>query len=262
MESILVINAGSSSVKFQTFSIDASTRRLRREVKGQIDGLGSRPCLRAISSKGITLVSADYDPAEVLDVSIALEIVERWLSLDHKYRPDAIGHRVVHGGAHYHTPVLIDRNVVSSLEALTPLAPLHQQHNLAAVRMFARTLADVPQVACFDTAFHRNHNRLADTYAIPERFLAHGIRRYGFHGLSYEYIAARLTEVAPAVAKKKLVVAHLGNGASMCALEDGRSVESTMGFTALDGIPMGTRPGQIDPGVVLFLIKTSRIERQ
>jgi acetate kinase len=255
MESILVINAGSSSVKFQTFSIDSETGQLRHEVKGQLDGLGARPCLRAISGEGQTLVNAEYDPAEVVNVSIGLRIVGEWLGSHTEMRPDAIGHRVVHGGAEYDSPVLLNARVVERLESFTPLAPLHQPHNLAAIRTFGQSLPGVPQVACFDTAFHRQHSRLADTYAIPERFIAHGIRRYGFHGLSYEYIAAKLTEIAPAIAKKKLVVAHLGNGASMCGLDNGRSVESTMGFTALDGIPMGTRPGQTDPGVILFLMK-------
>jgi acetate kinase len=254
MKTILVINAGSSSVKFQTFLVEHTSGKLRREIKGQIDGVGSRPRLQAISGDGLTTVS-EYDPAKVCDISMALQIVEEWLRSDRKMRPDAIGHRVVHGGAEYDKPVLIDTRVLQRLESFTPLAPLHQPHNLAAIRMFSRTLAHVPQVACFDTAFHRNHGRLADTYAIPDRFVTHGIRRYGFHGLSYEYIAVRVTEIAPAVAKKKLIVAHLGNGASMCGLDDGRSVESTMGFTALDGIPMGTRPGQIDPGVILFLMK-------
>jgi acetate kinase len=255
MKSILVINAGSSSVKFQTFSLEHSGGELRRKIKGQIDGIGNHPRLQAVLADGATRVNSEYDPGRVCNISTALQIVEEWLRLDCKIRPDAIGHRVVHGGAEYDSPVLVDGRVLQSLESLAPLAPLHQPYNLEAIRIFDRTLAHVPQVACFDTAFHRNHSRLADTYAIPERFLADGIRRYGFHGLSYEYIAAKLVEIAPAVAKKKVVVAHLGNGASMCGLDDGRSVESTMGFTALDGIPMGSRPGQIDPGVLLFLMK-------
>jgi acetate kinase len=255
MKSILVINAGSSSVKFQTFSVVDADKELRREIRGQLDGVGTSPHLKANSGDGLTKVNCDCDRAKVQDVSMALEIVEEWLRSDAKMRPDAIGHRVVHGGAEYDSPVLIDARVVERLESFTPLAPLHQPHNLAGIRTFGRTLPGVPQVACFDTAFHRQHSRLADIYAIPERFLAHGIRRYGFHGLSYEYIAAKLTEIAPAIAKKKLIVAHLGNGASMCGLDNGRSVESTMGFTALDGIPMGTRPGQTDPGVILFLMK-------
>ena len=154
----------------------------------------------------------------------------------------------------YDRPVLIDAEVLAELERYVSLAPLHQPNNLAPIRAILARSPELPQVACFDTAFHRGHDALADHYAIPERFYAEGVRRYGFHGLSYEYVAGRLPEVAPEIAAGRVIVAHLGSGASMCALADGRSVESTMGFTALDGLPMGTRPGQLDPGVVLYLI--------
>jgi acetate kinase len=166
----------------------------------------------------------------------------------------AVGHRVVHGGPRYDRPVLINKEVLAQLEQFSSLAPLHQPNNLAPIRMLMTRRPEVVQVACFDTAFHRTHTAVADHYAIPEQFYREGVRRYGFHGLSYEYIASRLPELAPAIAKSRVIVAHLGSGASMCALADGRSVESTMGFTALDGLPMGTRPGQIDPGVILYLI--------
>ena len=169
--------------------------------------------------------------------------------------PVAVGHRVVHGGPEFDQPVLVTEDVLHRLEQYIPLAPLHQPHNLAPIRTIMADLPGLPQVACFDTAFHRKHSAVADHYAIPEQFYAEGVRRYGFHGLSYEYIAGRLAEIAPEVAKKKVIVAHLGSGASMCALSGGQSVESTMGFTALDGLPMGTRAGQIDPGVVLYLIE-------
>ena len=150
--------------------------------------------------------------------------------------------------------MLIDEEVLRRLDRYVPLAPLHQPHNLAPIRMLLARRPDLPQVACFDTAFHRGHGALADHYAIPEHFYAEGVRRYGFHGLSYEYIAQRLREVAPGIASGRVIVAHLGSGASMCALSDGRSIDSTLGFTALDGLPMGTRCGQIDPGVILYLI--------
>jgi acetate kinase len=150
--------------------------------------------------------------------------------------------------------VLVDASVLADLEQYVGLAPLHQPNNLAPIRSIAERFPQLPQVACFDTAFHHGHSAVADHYAIPEHFYAQGVRRYGFHGLSYEYIAQRLPAVAPEVAAGRVIVAHLGSGASMCALQDGRSVESTMGFTALDGVPMGTRPGQLDPGVVLFLM--------
>jgi acetate kinase len=169
--------------------------------------------------------------------------------------PVAVGHRVVHGGPKYTRPVLVDAGVLAELEQYVSLAPLHQPNNLAPIRSISERFPQLPQVACFDTAFHRGHSAIADHYAIPERFYTQGVRRYGFHGLSYEYMAQRLPEVAPEIAHGRVIVAHLGSGASMCALLGGRSIESTMGFTALDGVPMGTRPGQLDPGVVLFLIE-------
>jgi acetate kinase len=172
-----------------------------------------------------------------------------------KLVPVAVGHRIAHGGPDYDRPVLIDNEVLARLDRYVPLAPLHQPNNLAPVRSILARMANLPQVACFDTSFHRGHSPIADHYAIPERLYAEGVRRYGFHGLSYEYIASRLPHVAPQIAAGRVIVAHLGSGASMCALMGGRSIETTMGFTALDGLPMGTRPGQIDPGVVLYLIR-------
>jgi acetate kinase len=162
---------------------------------------------------------------------------------------------VVHGGPEYDRPVLVDEGILSRLDRYVSLAPLHQPHNQAPIRLLLQRRPELPQVACFDTAFHRGHSEVADHYAIPERLYQEGVRRYGFHGLSYEYIAERLGQVAPDVAKGRVIVAHLGSGASMCALSGGRSVESSMGFTALDGLPMGTRPGQLDPGVVLYLLQ-------
>jgi acetate kinase len=172
----------------------------------------------------------------------------------------AVGHRVVHGGADFAASVAIDDAVLERLEALVPLAPLHQPHNLAAIRAIQGQMPGLLQVACFDTAFHRNHPELADWFALPRRFYDEGIRRYGFHGLSYEYIAHALREVAPDVANGRVVVAHLGSGASMGALHNGRSMDSTMGFTALDGLPMGTRPGALDPGVVLHLMRAHAMD--
>jgi acetate kinase len=166
---------------------------------------------------------------------------------------------VVHGGPDYSSPVLINAEVVARLERYVPLAPLHQPHNLAPIRSLLANLPHLPQVACFDTAFHRAHPAVADHFAIPYQLYAEGVRRYGFHGLSYEYIASRLPELAPEAAEGRAIVAHLGSGASMCALSSGRSVESTMGFTALDGLPMGTRPGQIDPGVILYLFEQRKM---
>jgi acetate kinase len=253
MDTILVANAGSSSVKFQVFGIEQDGG-LRRQIKGQMDGIGSRPRLRVTAADGAVLVDRTYESGTISDVAVALATAGAWLRDELKIHPVAIGHRVVHGGPDYDRPVRVDQNVLTRLERYVSLAPLHQPYNLAPIRSILARFPDIPQVACFDTAFHRGHGELADRYAIPNHLYAEGIRRYGFHGLSYEYIASALPQVAPDVASKRVIVAHLGSGASMCALNDGRSVESSLGFTALDGLPMGTRCGQIDPGVVLYLI--------
>jgi acetate kinase len=253
MGTILVVNAGSSSVKFQVFDVDGGNG-LKRLIKGQMSGIGTQPRLRAEAADQTLLIDQSYAPERVADVATALSVGGAWLRETHNLEPIAVGHRVVHGGPQYDRPVLVDMDVLAQLERYVSLAPLHQPNNLAPIRSLLIRFPDLPQVACFDTAFHRGHDALADHYAIPEHFYAEGVRRYGFHGLSYEYIASRLPQVAPKIAAGRVIVAHLGSGASMCALAGGRSVESTMGFTALDGLPMGTRPGQIDPGVVLYLI--------
>jgi acetate kinase len=252
MDSILVVNAGSSSVKFEVFALDGSAR-LERKIKGQADGIGTRPRLRARGAKGTSLVDCEYDVGVMPDAPAALHTAGAWLREEQRIPPGAVGHRVVHGGPDYDAPVLISAEVLAQLERYVPLAPLHQPHNLAPIRSIFASFPQLPQVACFDTAFHRGHSAVADHDAIPQHLHAAGVRRYGFHGLSYEYIASRLREVAPEVATGRVIVAHLGSGASMCALSGGRSIESTMGFTALHGLPMGTRPGQIDPGVILYL---------
>lgn len=253
MDTILVVNAGSSSVKFQVFSVEGEGK-LRRLVKGQMDGIGSRPRMRASGADSEPLADRAYPIESVPDIPAAMGIAGGWLRDELRISPMAVGHRVVHGGPDYDRPVLIDHGVVARLERLVALAPLHQPHNLAPIRSLLANFSALPQVACFDTAFHRTHDAVADYYAIPYQLHAEGVRRYGFHGLSYEYVAKTLPQVAPEIAKGRVIVAHLGSGASMCALKGGRSTESTMGFTALDGLPMGTRPGQIDPGVVLYLI--------
>jgi acetate kinase len=253
MDTILVVNAGSSSVKFQVFAVDAE-QGLQRHIKGQVDGIGSRPKMRATSGDGTVLVDRKYESDAVADVTKALGVSGAWLRDELRIKPLAVGHRVVHGGPDYDRPVRVDQNVLSHLERYSNLAPLHQPFNLAPIRSLLGNAPEVPQVACFDTAFHRSHGDLADHYAIPFKLYQEGIRRYGFHGLSYEYIAKALPKAAPRIASKRVIVAHLGSGASMCALHRGRSVDSTMGFTALDGLAMGTRPGQIDPGVILYLM--------
>jgi len=253
MDTILVVNAGSSSVKFQVFAVDGDGR-LQRQLKGQMDGIGSRPRLRATGAKGDTLADRAYPIEAVADVSAALMVAGSWLRDELRIAPIAVGHRVVHGGPDYDRPIPVDHGLVARLERYIALAPLHQPHNLAPIKSLLASFPTLPQVACFDTAFHRGHDAVADNYAIPYQLYEEGVRRYGFHGLSYEYIAKALPKVAPDIAAGRVIVAHLGSGASMCALKGGRSVESTMGFTALDGLPMGTRPGQIDPGVVLYLL--------
>ena len=255
MDAVLVINAGSSSLKFQVFGADGQdSGDLPCLVKGQIDGVGTRPRLRAEGPGKAPLIDETFAPEKIPDLPAATQVAGDWLRGSQKANLIAVGHRVVHGGPDYSRPVRVTADVVAQLERYVSLAPLHQPNNLAPIRTLLERRPGLPQVACFDTAFHRGHGALADYYALPERFYKEGIRRYGFHGLSYEYVAQRLPDVAPDIAKGRVIVAHLGSGASMCALANGRSIESTLGFTALDGLAMGTRPGQLDPGVVLYLI--------
>jgi len=258
MDTILVVNAGSSSVKFQVFGIEDELA-LRCMIKGQVDGIGTQPRLRAENARKTPLIDQTYQNGQVDDVAGAMQAAGQWLRSTQELDPIAVGHRVVHGGPKYASAVLVDEVVLANLQRYVPLAPLHQPNNLAPILAIRARSPELPQVACFDTAFHRTHGRLADHYAIPERLYAEGVRRYGFHGLSYEYVADRLGQIAPHVARGRVIVAHLGSGASMCALDAGRSVESTMGFTALDGLPMGTRPGQLDPGVVLYLLNEKKM---
>ena len=251
METILVVNAGSSSVKFQLFARQGAD--LVRRVKGQVDGIGVRPRLKA-GEVGGKSVDKELEPGQGATVPAAMAAAGEWLRTELNVSAAAVGHRVVHGGPRFDRPVRVDAEIVEQLSQYETLAPLHQPNNLAPIRSLMERFPDLPQFACFDTSFHRGRDEVADCYAIPRRFYEAGIRRYGFHGLSYEFIAGKLKEIDPELADRKVIVAHLGSGASMCALHEGRSVKSTMGFTALDGLPMGTRPGQIDPGVVLHLI--------
>ena len=258
-DSLLVINAGSSSIKFQLFEV-AVHDQLELRLNGQIDGIGSQPRLLAKSAAGDVVADKAWPAAQVSTVPAALDMAIPFLREQVAGGlPLAVGHRVVHGGPEFSHPALVTESVLRRLERLAPLAPLHQLNNLAPIQAIMRRHPGLPQVACFDTAFHRGHPEIADRFAIPEDLYAEGVRRYGFHGLSYEYVAGRIKEVAPQIASGRLVIAHLGSGASMCAVVAGKSVESTMGFTALDGLPMGTRPGQLDPGVVLYLFTEKRM---
>jgi acetate kinase len=251
---ILVVNAGSSSIKVSLYEIDGE-RRLRPALKGQVDGIGTRARLRIQDARGGALTDEKYSIDDVPDISAAMAAVGGWLRTHLSGGlPIAIGHRIAHGGPEYAAPVMVDEAVLAELERLVPLAPLHQPYNIEPIRSIRSRFPGTPQVACFDTAFHRGHADVADRYALPDALYQQGVRRYGFHGLSYEYIARTLPRVAPEIAQGAVVVAHLGSGASMCAIRAGRSVDSTMGFTALDGLPMGTRCGQLDPGVVVYLL--------
>jgi len=252
---VLVVNAGSSSIKLEVFAT-AAAGALDSLATLLFEGIGVRPAMRAKDECGAVLVERAWaGGAGPADHRAALAEATGWLGdfLGDR-RVIAVGHRVVHGGDRFAAPVAVDPAVRAALAALVPLAPLHQPHNLAGIDAMAALFPGVPQVACFDTAFHRGHPFVADAFALPRALYDEGIRRYGFHGLSYEYIARRLAEIAPDIAMGRVIVAHLGNGASMCALHEGRSIDSTMGFTAVDGLPMGTRTGQLDPGVLLHLI--------
>jgi acetate kinase len=250
----LVLNAGSSSLKFCVFQ-RPDGQNWRLEARGQIEGIGTSPRLTVKDSEGRKLADDTLDET-VRDGGAAIESLAVWLRS--KYggsRVLGVGHRVVHGGAKFSTPTVVTKEVLADLHKLVPLAPLHQPYNLAAIEAVFERLPDVPQVACFDTSFHRTHSPVADLIPLPRDVREAGVQKYGFHGLSYEFIASVLPEAAPEIAKRRVIVAHLGSGASLCAMNDGRSVDTTMGFTAVDGLCMGTRPGSIDPGVVLFLFQ-------
>lgn len=248
----LVLNAGSSSLKFCVFERPAG-EHWHLEARGQVEGIGTSPRLSVKDEKGESLANQDvvaHDGRE------ALAALADWLRS--KYggaRVLGVGHRVVHGGSRFKGPTVLNADVMRELYQLVPLAPLHQPYNLAAIEAVFERLPGIPQVACFDTSFHRGQPEVAELVPLPHDLRQQGLQRYGFHGLSYEYIASVLPQVAPEIARGRVIVAHLGSGASMCALKDGKSVDSTLGFTALDGLCMGTRPGALDPGVVLHLFQ-------
>lgn len=247
-EAVLTLNAGSSSLKVALFPASGD----QPMVTGLVDSIGPNAALKLKNERGEAIAPA---PGDMSTHAGAMQTVVATLR---RAYPDldlvAIGHRVVHGGDRHTAPALVDAAELQALDALSPFAPLHQPHNLAGIRAAMESFPGVPQVACFDTAFHRNHPWVNDTFALPRSFYDEGVRRYGFHGLSYDYVSGELARTAPQLAEGRVVIAHLGNGASMCALQDGRSMASTMGFSALDGLPMGTRSGQLDPGVMLYLM--------
>jgi acetate kinase len=248
---IATLNAGSSSIKFALY--EAGTGEVAM-FRGQIQQIAVAPRLEVTTGRGERVTEQTW-PADGFDHGRATrQILETMAGLIQGAPVAGVGHRVVHGGMNHASPVRIDSAKISELAKLSPLAPLHQPHNLAAIQAIAEAAPTLPQVACFDTAFHRNQPPIAQVFGLPHRFTQAGVRRYGFHGLSYEYVTCRLKEVAPELAPGRVVVAHLGNGASLCAIEDGRSVASTMGFTTVDGLLMGTRCGAIDPGVLIYLM--------
>jgi acetate kinase len=259
-EPVLVINAGSSSIKFSVFET-GDGRALSAAIHGQVEGIGTSPRLEIDDARGNRITD---QAVSARDHDGAIATIRGWFAghIGSQAGVAGVGHRIVHGGLAYAEPVLIDARVIADLEALVPLAPLHQPHNIAAVRAIAANAPNVPQVACFDTAFHRRQPAVAQAFALPRALTAKGIRRYGFHGLSYEYIVSAMPAVAPDRANGRLVVAHLGNGASMCAIDARRSIATTMTFTAVDGLPMGTRTGSLDPAVILYLLQQQGMDAQ
>ncbi|MCP4115537.1 MAG: acetate/propionate family kinase [Desulfobacteraceae bacterium] len=258
-EAIAVINGGSSSIKFSLYEI-GKDRRLESCCRGQIEGIGVDPNFTAKAGDGKEMGKMRWKNHPDVTHRFLLSYLIDWTSENFKdLQVKAVGHRVVHGGAHYREPVRVDEKILEHLGALAPLAPLHQPHNLAPIAAIAGLVPDVPQVACFDTAFHSTHTGPECHFALPRKLTAQGVRRYGFHGLSYEYIADRLPEYDKKAAAGRTVVLHLGSGASMCALKGGKSVASTMGFSAADGLPMGTRTGTMDPGVLLYLMQEKKM---
>ena len=247
---ILVLNAGSSSLKFSVFE-RLSDSTLSQKITGQVEGIGTAPHLKVKDNNGQTLIDVNWQLAEVANHVQALQHITDFLR-NNSNRLVGVGHRVVHGGPDYSSPLLITAEVLDNLDSITHLAPLHNPHNLAAIRAMRQECPDLPQVACFDTAFHRQQDKLAKLFGLPYEYYERGVQRYGFHGLSYEYIASILP---PEIAVGRVIVAHIGSGASLCAIHHGRSVTSTMGFTALDGLLMGTRAGSLDAGVILYLLQ-------
>ena len=258
-DAILVLNAGSSSIKFSVFTVRA--HELALAINGQIEGLYTAPRFAPRTRPGTKSARSQWDDGTRLGHDGAIEHLVQFLR-EHRenHRLIAVGHRVVHGGLEYPEPTLVNAQVIAKLEKFVPLAPLHQPHNLAPIRIVLERMPQMPQVACFDTAFHRAQPEIAQAFALPPNITERGVRRYGFHGLSYEYIASALPAIDARAAAGRVVVAHLGNGASMCAIKAGKSVASTMGFTAVEGLPMGTRCGALDPGVMLYLMDELKMD--
>ncbi len=248
---LVVINSGSSSIKFAVYEFDSA---LKKSLHGSVENLTISPILKIFNSENELIrenqYSSDFGYQQFYEM-----LISAFESNQFNYTVAAVGHRVVHGGDKYQSPVLINYDVIQYLKKLIPFAPLHQPYNIDAIESIHKSYPNMPQVACFDTAFHRTHPYVADCFGLPRDLTEAGIRRYGFHGLSYEYIMHKFSEVNADKLNKRIVVAHLGNGSSMCAIKNRKSIDSTMGFTALDGLVMGTRCGNLDPGVILYLLQ-------
>jgi acetate kinase len=255
----LVLNSGSSSLKFQVFAAEGA-REPRRIFRGQFQGLGHKPQFTATDAKGEVIARMDWTAGEEIRHEQALNHLASWLR-EHSqgFALAGVGHRVVHGGQTYSKPVRVEENTLEALERLVPLAPLHQPHNLEPIRILRRRFPKIAQIACFDTAFHHGQPDLAQLFAIPRSMSESGVRRYGFHGLSYAFLASAFGSYDPALANGRVIAAHLGNGASLCAIKNGASIATTMGFSALDGLPMGTRCGNLDPAVVFYLLREMKL---
>ena len=254
----LVLNSGSSSLKFQVFAARGSGEP-QRVFRGQFQGLGRNARFSAVDDKGEAIANSDFE-GQKLGHEQALSYLASWLR-EHAqgFALAAVGHRVVHGGRFYSKPVNVEEDTLEALERLVPLAPLHQPHNLEPIRIIRRRFPELPQIACFDTAFHHGQPDVAQLFAIPRSMSESGVRRYGFHGLSYAFLASTFADYDEALAKGRVVAAHLGNGASLCAIRNGASVATTMGFSALDGLPMGTRCGNLDPAVVFYMLREMKL---
>jgi acetate kinase len=255
----LVLNSGSSSLKFQVFEAKGAGEP-RGIFRGQFEGLGSKPRFMATDATGEVIAQTSWGHGEEVRHEQALNHLTSWL-LEHSegFSLAGVGHRVVHGGKAYFQPVKIDEPTLEALERLVPLAPLHQPHNLEPIRILRRQFPETVQIACFDTAFHHGQPELAQLFAIPRSMSASGVKRYGFHGLSYAFLVSAFGKYDPKLANGRVVAAHLGNGASLCAIRNGASLATTMGFSALDGLPMGTRCGSLDPGVVFYMLREMKL---
>lgn len=252
---LVVINSGSSSIKFAAYDFDI---KLKKSLNGHVENLNVSPVLKIFNAEGSVVKHQQFDRDFSYDQFYKM-LLAAFESNQFNYTVSAVGHRVVHGGANYQLPVLVNQQIIDNLKKLIPFAPLHQPYNIQAIESIYQSYPGLPQIACFDTAFHHTHPAVADRFGLPRKLSNEGVRRYGFHGLSYEYIVHKFSELNPNKSDEKIIVAHLGNGASICAIKNGKSIDSTMGFTALDGLVMGTRCGNLDPGVILFLLQNKNM---